>query len=67
MKLKKIEVKEETHLTCPNCDEIVYSYKGLWNCLKFEKSSTKVIGYTFDKKDVDKFEVWLKKKFWEEK
>jgi len=32
----------------------------LWCCLKFEKCESKVIGYTFLKKDIEKFKEDLK-------
>jgi len=39
--------------------EILDEFNKLWSCLKFEKRGTKVIGYTFDKKDMDKFKRHL--------
>ena len=53
---------------CPKCEEAYFSedlqnykkliqkeFNKLWSCLKFEKRSSKVIGYTFMKDEMDKF------------
>jgi len=43
--------------------EIYRDFKKIWSCLKFEKRSAKVIGYTFVKGDIDDFKNKLKNKF----
>ena len=39
--------------------DIENQFSKLWLCLKFEKMSSKVIGYTFNKKDMDDFKELL--------
>ena len=47
----------DTILTAKRKDDarIKKEFDKLWSCLKFEKNGSKVIGYTFDKREVDEF------------
>ena len=60
-------------VVCPKCEEAYFSedlqnykkliqkeFTKLWSCLKFEKRSSKVIGYTFMKEEFDKFKELIR-------
>lgn len=47
--------------------EILIEFNKLWSCLKFEKMSAKVIGYTFAKKDMDEFKSHLSTFAWQKR
>ena len=61
------EIADEENLYCRAVDialeeqaqQIFNGFNKLWSCLKFEKRKSKVIGYTFDKGDMDKFKRHL--------
>jgi len=46
---------------CKRVEEIQKEFNKMRSCLKFEKCSSKVIGYTFNKKEMDKFKDILKR------
>ena len=53
LELIRQEAKKE------QAQEILDEFNKLWSCLKFEKMKSKVVGYTFVKKDMDKFKLHL--------
>ena len=56
------ESKAEIASLRKKMEDLQTQFNKMWSCLKFEKMSSKVIGYTFDKKDMDKFKEDLQSK-----